>query len=112
MLEIMATIELHGDPRERKYWPVVKNFFPLYEPFWSQHIVPLRGPDGGISPEAHESLEFLAQKHYSCFISLRLAHKELGNERHPEKAFSHLQNAANRARDTATRFNEGNYSLD
>lgn len=51
-------------------------------------------------------MELLAQSHYKCFQSLRLAHKKLDETRHAEQTFSHLQNAANRAREVIMQFNQ------
>jgi hypothetical protein len=53
-------------------------------------VVPLRAPDGKIPAHADKDLALVAQAHYQCFVSLRLAHNDLENVRHAEQTFSYL----------------------
>jgi hypothetical protein len=98
-----ATLETYGDTEEQKRWPYVKSHFPLYEPFWQTHIFTLRDERGRIRADIDERLELLAQEHYKCFISVSMVHGR--DTARPERAFSSLQNAANRAQAVIRLFN-------
>lgn len=53
-----------------------------------------------------ERLELMAQEHYKCFLSLSIAHGGLDENAHPERTFSSLQNAGNRAQQVIGLFND------
>src|ERR1017187_2174884 len=98
-----ATLEKYGDAQEQKRWPDVKKHFPLYEQFWQTHIFTLRDERGRIRADIDERLELMAQEHYKCFISVSM---NLGRDAaRPERTFSSLQNAANRAQAVIRLFN-------
>jgi hypothetical protein len=101
----VATLVTHGDAEERKRWPEVSRYFPLYEPFWQKHVFPLRDSRGRIRADIDERLELMAQEHYKCFVSVSIALDGLGHDDHPERTFSSLQNAANRAKQVIQLFN-------
>jgi hypothetical protein len=98
-----ATLEAYGDSEEQKRWPEVKKHFPLYEPFWQTHIFTLRDARGRIRADIDERLELLAQEHYKCFISVSMA--QARDSARPERAFSCVQNVANRAQAVIRLFN-------
>jgi hypothetical protein len=98
-----ATLEKYGDAQEQKRWPDVKKHFPLYEQFWQTHIFTLRDERGRIRADIDERLELMAQEHYKCFISVSMV--EGRDTARPERAFSSLQNAANRAQAVIQLFN-------
>jgi hypothetical protein len=100
---IAATLETCGDAEEQKRWPDVRKYFPLYQPFWQTHVFTLRDERGRIRADIDGRLELMAQEHYKCFISVSMV---LGREAtRPERAFSSLQNAANRAQTVIRLFN-------
>jgi len=103
--ETMSTVMLggHGDPEEQRLWPAVKKDFPLYEPFWQTQVFTLRDTCGRIRADVDERLELMAQEHYKCFISVSMVQSR--DPSRPERAFSSLQNASNRARDVIQLFN-------
>ena len=84
-----------GDNEEQARWPALQPCFPRYEPFWIQHVYPLRGTDGRIRADVDERLELMAQENYKCFLSLSVAQHGLDDDAHPERTFSCLQNAGN-----------------
>lgn len=98
-----ATLETHGDSEEQKRWPGAKKYFPLYEPFWQIHIFTLRDERGRIRADIDERLELMAQEHYKCFLSVSMVHEQ--DTARPERAFSSLQNGANRAQAVIQLFN-------
>ncbi|HET8547106.1 MAG TPA: hypothetical protein VFL57_03840 [Bryobacteraceae bacterium] len=100
------SLATHGDSEERARWPTLQPHFPLYEPFWMQHVYTLRGTDHRIRADIDERLELLAQEHYKCFLSLSIAHGRLDDDAHPERTFSSLQNAGNRAQQVIRLFND------
>jgi hypothetical protein len=91
------------DTEEQHRWSAVKKDFPLYEPFWRMHVFTLRDERGRIRADVDERLELMAQEHYKCFISVSMAQSR--DPSRPERAFSSLQNAANRARGVIQLFN-------
>jgi hypothetical protein len=96
----------HGDAEERGRWPALRLHFPLYEEFWRLQVFPLRGANGGIRTDIDGRLELMAQEHYKCFLSLSIALGNLNDEAHPERIFSSLQNAGNRAKQVVRYFND------
>src|ERR1700687_2986655 len=82
-----------------------QKFSPLYEPFWVRHVFPLRDARGHIRDDVDERLELMAQEHYKCFMSLSVILGSRGQDSHPERTFSSLQNAANRAKQVIDFFN-------
>ncbi len=103
--EAMGTVTLgdYGDAEEQRLWSAMKKDFPLYEPFWQMHVFTLRDARGRIRADVDERLELIAQEHYKCFISVSMVQSRETSR--PERAFSSLQNAANRARDVIQLFN-------
>src|ERR1700720_3192154 len=95
----------HGDADEQKRWPEVQKHFPLYEEFWRVHVVTLRDGHGMIRGDIDARLELMAQAHYKCFVSVSIALDNLSDLSHPERIFSSLQNAANRAKEVVICFN-------
>ena len=93
---LVPTLETHGDTAEKYLWPILRERFPLYEPFWQQHVFTLREHEkGGIRADVHEQLELMAQAHYKCLVSLGIA---LDSKNNPaERIFSSLQNASTSA---------------
>lgn len=89
------SLATHGDSEERNRWPEMRKHFPLYEAFWQVHVFTLRDGTGHIRQDVDERLELMAQAHYKCFVSVSIALDGLGDETHPERTFSSLQNAAN-----------------
>lgn len=71
-----------------------------------QHAYTLRGADGRVRADIDERLELMAQEHYKCFLSLSIAQGGIDDEAHPERSFSSLQNAANRAKEVIRLFND------
>ncbi len=53
------SLTTHGDSEERARWPALQPHFPLYEPFWMQHVYTLRGSDGRIRADIDERLELM-----------------------------------------------------
>ncbi|MBI5083807.1 MAG: hypothetical protein HZB13_04320 [Acidobacteria bacterium] len=100
------SLTTHGDSEEQARWPALQPAFPLYEPFWMQHVYTLRGTDGRIRADIDERLELMAQEHYKCFLSLSIAQGGLDDEAHPERTFGSLQNAGNRAQQVIRLFND------
>jgi hypothetical protein len=100
-----SSLARHGDVEERQRWPAVRGHFPLYEIIWQMHVVTLRDGTGHIRQDVDERLELLAQAHYKCFLSVSIALAGLGDEGHPERTFSSLQNAANQAQQVIEGFN-------
>ena len=100
------SLATHGDREEQTRWPALQPHFPLYEPFWMQHVYALRGADGRIRGDIDERLELMAQEHYKCFLSLSIAQGGLDDDAHPEHTFSSLQNAGNRAQQVIRLFND------
>lgn len=100
------SLATHGDSEERVRWPALQAHFPLYEAFWIQHVYTLRGTDHGIRADIDERLELMAQEHYKCFLSLSIAWGGLNDDAHPERTFSSLQNAGNRAQQVIRLFND------
>jgi|ERR1019366_48753 hypothetical protein len=100
------SLATHGDSEERARWPALQPHFPLYEPFWMQHVYTLRGTDDRIRAHIDERLELMAQEHYKCFVSLSIAEGVLDDDAHPERTFSSLQNAGKRAHDVIRLFND------
>jgi hypothetical protein len=100
------SLTTHGDSEERARWPALQPHFPLYEPFWMKHVYTLRGTDGRIRADIDERLELMAQEHYKCFLSLSIAQGGLDDDAHPERIFSSLQNAGNRAQQVIRLFND------
>ena len=98
-----ATLRAYRDVEEQHRWPAVKKDFPLYEPFWQMHVFTLRDERGRIRGDVDERLELMAQEHYKCFISVSMV--QTRDASRPERTFSSLQNAANRARDVIQLFN-------
>ncbi len=100
------SLATHGDSEEQARWPALHLHFPLYEQFWMLHVYTLRGADGRIRADIDERLELMAQEHYKCFLSLSIAQGGLDDDAHPERTFSSLQNAGNRAQQVIRLFNE------
>jgi hypothetical protein len=96
----------HGGTEERARWAALQPHFPLYEPFWIEHVYTLRGADHLIRPEIDERLELTAQEHYKCSLSLSIAQAGLDDAAHPERTFSSLQNAGNHAQQVIRLFND------
>ena len=71
-----------------------------------QHVYRLRGADGRIRADIDARLELMAQEHYKCFLSLSIAQGGLDDDAHPERTFSSLQNAGNRAQQVIRLFND------
>ena len=101
-----ASLLTLGDPLEQCLWPALGQHFPLYEEFWQRHIVTLRDAHGRVRDDIDERLELMAQEHYKCLVSLGIAHDGLNDETHPQRTFSSLQNAGNRARQVVGYFND------
>lgn len=101
-----VSLTTHGDSEERAHWPTLQPHFALYEQFWIQHVYTLRGTDHHIRADIDERLELMAQEHYKCFLSLIIAHVGLDDNAHPERTFSSLQNAGNRAQQVIGMFND------
>jgi hypothetical protein len=99
----IPTLTAHGDSEEQRRWPDVGKHFPLYERFWQTHIFTLRDARGRIRADIDERLELMAQEHYKCFISVSIVQSR--DPARPERTFSSLQNAANRAQDVISCFN-------
>jgi hypothetical protein len=53
------SLATHGDSEERVRWPALQPHFPLYEPFWMQHVYTLRGTDDRIRAHVDERLELI-----------------------------------------------------
>ena len=101
-----VSLQTLGDSRERNLWPALSQHFPLYEEFWERHVYTLRDAQGRVRGDIDERLELMAQEHYKCLVSLGIAHDGLNDETHPERTFSSLQNAGNRARQVLGYFND------
>lgn len=99
------SLATHGDSEEQARWPALQPHFPLYESLWMQHVYTLRGTDDRIRADIDERLELMAQEHYKCFLSLSIVQGGLDDDAHPERTFSSLQNAGNRAQQVIQLFN-------
>jgi hypothetical protein len=82
---------LHGDPKERTWWPLLSNDFSEYEIFWRRYVVPLTNRIDPAVPEGdeqkirfralHSEYEKMAMTHYSVFYFLARATQKLNSER-------------------------------
>lgn len=76
-------LAIHGDRREKRWWPAIKTRFPSYETLWRLYVVPqtYRVVDESVllvRPEA--PCPKLANASYGTFAHLAEAHEELERE--------------------------------